>query len=265
MSGSGWQLSGDAPTAYTKYIYPLMEPWTDDLIRAAQCRPGDRVLDVACGPGLVASRVNAVASAECRLTGIDVNEAMLNLARRIPGIDWHLGSVAQMPFADASFDVVLCQQGLQYFPDRPAAMREMARVLAPGGRISLNVWGPMHRNPFQNAMAEVLGEVFGAEPVAPFRLAFSLNTAEELRRLAADAGLHGIAIRFAHRTARQPDLALWINGFMQASPLAARFMAEPEARRAEIVSRIAARLESCIDDSGAAVAQENHFLFATRP
>lgn len=209
--------------------------------------------------------MNAVSNAACRLTGIDVNEPMLNLARRIQGIEWHLGSVARMPFADAGFDVVLCQQGLQYFPDRPAAMREMARVLAPGGRISLNVWGPMHRNPFQNTMAEVLGEVVGAEAVAPFRLAFSLNTAAELRRLAADAGLHGIAIRFAHRTARHPNLSEWIGGFLQASPLAARFLAEPEHRRADIVGRIAARLEDCVDDAGAAVAQENHFLLATRP
>lgn len=144
-------------------------------------------------------------------------------------------------------------------------MREMARVLAPGGRISLNVWGPMGRNPFQNAMVEILGQVFGPEAAAPLRTPFSLSTAAELRGLAADAGPAGIAIRFAHRTARHPNPSEWIGGFLQASPVAARFLAEPEHRRADIVGQIATRLENDVDDAGAAVAQENHFLLATRP
>src|SRR6516164_6731766 len=108
-----------------------MEPWTDDLIRSAGCRDGDRVLDVACGTGIVANRVSLASGKLCSITGIDLNEAILNVARRNPLIEWHQGNVAEMPFAPDSFEVVLCQQGLQYFPDRPAAMREMARVLSP--------------------------------------------------------------------------------------------------------------------------------------
>ena len=82
---SGFQLSGDAPTFYMRYAYAVQEPWTDDLILQARCKDGERVLDVACGPGLVAGQVNRVSNATCKIAGIDINEAMLNTARRDPG------------------------------------------------------------------------------------------------------------------------------------------------------------------------------------
>ena len=150
---SGYQLSGDAPTTYTRFGYKIMEPWTDDLIRSAHCRDGDRVLDVACGPGLVANRVNQVSGKLCMVTGIDLNEGMLNIARRNQNTsNAHQGSATGLPFREGSFDVVLCQQGLQYFSDRIAAVKEMARVLSPGGRIALNVWGHLERQIFHASL-----------------------------------------------------------------------------------------------------------------
>ena len=105
---------------------------------------------------------NQVSNATCKITGIDINEAMLNAARKIPDIDWHLGSATALPFADGSFEVVFCQQGLQYFPDRAAAMREMSRVLTPGGRLSLNVWGPLDRQPFDIVYSGLRSRFFRA-------------------------------------------------------------------------------------------------------
>ena len=160
---SGWQLSGDAPTAYTRFALKIMEPWTDDLILAAQCRDGDHVLDVGCGTGLVANRINLVSRKFCAITGIDINEGMLTAARRNPQIAWHQGSATELPFAEGTFDVVLCQQGLQYFPDRDKAMKEMARVLAPGGRIALNVWGALERQPFFMALVDAIATFLGAD------------------------------------------------------------------------------------------------------
>lgn len=261
---SGWQLSGDAPTSYVRYAYHILEPWTDDLILQARCKNGDRVLDVACGTGLVAGRVDHVSDADCRTTGIDINQGMLAIARKNTRIEWHLGSATELPFKDGSFDVVLCQQGLQYFPDRPAAVREMARVLAPGGRVSLNVWGSLDRQPFYVALVDGVNRFLGGEAATAFDLAFSLNTSEELRQLARDAGLQNIKIRFEHRTIRFPILREMIAGFMQATPIAAQFIKLTEDKRSAFVDHVSERLQGYADDEGMAVPQENHFLSATR-
>jgi ubiquinone/menaquinone biosynthesis C-methylase UbiE len=90
---SGWQLSGDAPSLYIRFAATFMKPWTDDLIRQAKCTDGDRVLDLACGTGFVATRVNEVSGAMCQIAGLDVNEGMLNAARRDTSIDWRLGRI----------------------------------------------------------------------------------------------------------------------------------------------------------------------------
>jgi ubiquinone/menaquinone biosynthesis C-methylase UbiE len=261
---SGYQLSGDAPTTYSRFGYKVMEPWTDDLIRSARCRDGDRVLDVACGPGLVANRVNQVSGKLCMVTGIDLNEGMLNVARRNPSIEWHQGSATELPFGDGSFDVVLCQQGLQYFPDRPAAVKEMARVLSPGGRIALNVWGAIERQIFHASLVEGIGKFLGPDAKSAFDLAFSLNSAEELRTLAADAGLSDIRVRFEQRTMRYPTVSGMAIGFMGATPVTAQFLAMPDDQRSAFIAYVAAQLASYVDDTGLAAPMENHFLTATR-
>jgi SAM-dependent methyltransferase len=261
---SGWQLSGDAPSLYIRFASAFMEPWTDDLIRQAKCKEGDRVLDLACGTGFVATRVNEVSGATCQITGLDVNEGMLNAARRNTSIDWRLGSALEMPFPDGSFDVVLCQQGLQYFPDRQLAMKEIARVLSPGARVSLNVWGAMERHAFVMPFVEALGVFLGAEAKSAFDLAYSLNTREELHALAAGAGLRDAKVRFEQRTIRAPDVAEFAMGFVQASPVAAKYMALPDNERAKFGAYIANKLTGYVDDAGMAAPQENHFLLAAR-
>jgi SAM-dependent methyltransferase len=263
---SGWQLSGDAPIAYDRFALKVMEPWTDDLILAAGCRDGDRVLDVACGTGLVAGRISLVSRKFCAITGIDVNEGMLSVARRNPQIEWHQGSATELPFADDSFDVVLCQQGLQYFPDRAAAMRGMARVLAPGGRVALNVWGALDRQPFYVALVDGIAEFLGKDVAkSAFDLPFSLNTVSELRMLASDVGLERISIRFEHRTMRYPAPARMVAGFMIATPIASQFQALPPDRQRAFVDYVAERLTGYVDDAGLAVPMENHFLTAVKP
>lgn len=262
---SGYQLSGDAPTTYTRFGYKVMEPWTDDLIRSGRCRDGDRVLDVACGPGLVANRVNQVSGKLCMVTGIDLNEGMLNIARRNPAIEWHQGSASELPFGESSFDVVVCQQGLQYFSDRAGAVKEMARVLSPGGRVALNVWGALERQIFHAALVEGIGKFLGADAKSAFDLAFSLNSADELRKLAAGAGLTDICVRFEQRTMRYPTASGMATGFMGATPVTDQFLAMPDDRRSAFIAYVADQLTSYVDDAGLAAPMENHFLTATKP
>ena len=261
---SGWQLAGDAPAAYSRFNVKIMEPWTDDLIRSANCRDGDRVLDVACGTGVVSNRISLVTMKHCSITGIDVNEGMLNVARRNPQMTWHLGSATGLPFEGDSFDVVICQQGLQYFPDRPAALREMTRVLVRGGRLALNVWGALDRQPGMLAIVEVVADFLGRDSQSAFDMACSLNTRQELCRLAEDAGLRNVHVRFEHRTMRYPNAADYVAAFMGATPVTAQFVALPEEQRQAFIAQVAEKLASYVDDAGLAVPWENHFLTAVK-
>jgi SAM-dependent methyltransferase len=143
-------------------------------------------------------------------------------------------------------------------------MSEMRRVLAPGGRLSLNVWGPLERQQFDAIFQEAVRAFLGPAAMAPTILGMSLNTYGELRKLATDAGLRDIQIRFEHRTARYPDLAEFLTGWAQATPSAAQFRAFSDAMRDRFIAYLMERFESFVDDRGVAIPRENHYLLATK-
>src|SRR5207247_1537305 len=148
-----WQLSGNAAEIYERYLGPaIFGPWAPVLIERAALKPGERVLDVACGTGVVTRLAAQQVAPTGKVSGLDLNPAMLAVARSRPStsavaISWHEGNALALPFPDATFDVVCCQLGLQYFADRPLALREMHRVLVPRGRLALLVWGPLEHSP----------------------------------------------------------------------------------------------------------------------
>lgn len=134
-----FQVSGNAAEHYERYIVPtIFIPWSTDLLERAALQPGERVLDVACGTGVVARHAAQQVGSDGTVTGLDLNPVMLEVARTQAAssdavVEWHQGDAGALPFDDAAFDVVLCQQGLQFFPDKVKALREMHRVLVPGG------------------------------------------------------------------------------------------------------------------------------------
>jgi hypothetical protein len=138
------------------------------------------------------------------------------------------------------------------------------RVLTPGGRVSLNVRGDMSRQAFFSAFAEACGVFMGDEAERSFDLPFSLNTSEGLHALAECAGLKEARVRFEHRTIRFPNVAQFAIGFVQASPVAAKFIALPDEQKEAFGAHIAGKLKGYVDDGGMAVPQENHFLLAYR-
>lgn len=136
------QLSTDAAVIYEQSFVPaLFDQWPPQLAEAAGIGPGDRVLDVGCGTGVLAREAADRVGPDGGVTGLDVNETMLAVARQMrPDIEWRQGDVAGLPFDDASFDVVASQYMLMFIPDQVAALGEMWRVLAPGGRLCVAVW-----------------------------------------------------------------------------------------------------------------------------
>ena len=172
---SGWQLSGHAPEAYERYIVSAaMGAWARDLVETATLRPGERVLDVACGTGVVARSAAPVVGQTGQVVGVDVNDGMLAMA---------------LPVPDAAFEAVLCQQGLQYFPQRVVVLQEMRRVLVPGGRLALSVWRPLERQPFFVPFVATLEAHLGAAVAALLRAGLALGDADELRTLLDGSGV----------------------------------------------------------------------------
>src|SRR5262245_40302612 len=142
-----WQLSGSAAERYERVLVPaIFAEWAADLVDLAQPRQGEDVLDVACGTGVVARLAAQRVGVAGHVTGLDLNASMLGVARMLPTLPktaivvWVEGSAMAMQLPDASFDVVLCQTGVPFFHDRAAGLREMSRVVRPGGRVLVSVW-----------------------------------------------------------------------------------------------------------------------------
>jgi SAM-dependent methyltransferase len=144
-----FQISVETAETYEAAFVPsLSAHLAPHLLDAAEVTAGDHVLDVACGTGIVARMATERIGPAGRVVGLDRNEAMLTVARRIrPDLDWRRGEAMSLPFPDDSFDVVLCQSGLMFVPDPAAAVGEMARVVRPGGRVAAQVWSSLDVRP----------------------------------------------------------------------------------------------------------------------
>jgi SAM-dependent methyltransferase len=163
---------------------------------------------------------------------------------------------------DATFDLVLCQQGLQFFPDRPAALREMHRVLRPGGRMALSVWRPMHHSPGFTALFTALGRFIAPEAAATMQGPFSLGSADDLRTLVTAAGFRDVVVRPAAKALRFPSPEEFVARYVAATPLAAIVAKASEDARAALVTEVSAALKSSVDNQGLVFPIEAHLALA---
>lgn len=213
---------GPGPETYENFFVPYIgRPIATDLIDIAALRPGERVLDVGCGTAIVA-RLAREKIGDARLAGLDPNPSMLDFAERVAGdlgIEWHQSSAESMPLQDGAFDVVLSQMALQFVPDKPAALREMARVLAGDGRLVLNVVGP--RPETFGVLAEALETHISPDCSKFVNGVFSLHDSGELKRLVEGAGLTNVKVRSSVKTLPlpNPEDSLW--GYINSTPLGA--------------------------------------------
>src|SRR5437867_9494329 len=185
------QYGDNAAENYERYFVPTIgRPFAAALIDAAGLQPGGRVLDVACGTGVVARLAAERVGPNGAVAGLDINAAMLAVARTVPSsgaaIEWHEASAESLPLADGSFDVVLSSLGLQFVPDKASALREMRRVLAPRGRLAIATVGPTP--PLFAILKQALARYVKPEVAAFMRVVFSLHEPEELEELTRDAG-----------------------------------------------------------------------------
>src|SRR3981081_198580 len=198
-----WQVAGSAPEVYERELVPaVFGVWAPILVELAQPRLGERVVDVACGTGIVARVAAARGGRSGAVVGVDLNHGMLSVARSVVSTDsqsggllqWQEASADKLPLPDSSFDVVYCQLGLQFFADRSAALHEMRRVLGAEGRLALMVWRGIHESPGFAMLAEALERHVGQAAAAIMRAPFGLSNADELEALVRAAGFQGVAI-----------------------------------------------------------------------
>lgn len=258
---SGFQLKQGGPEVYElSWVHAQMRQAAEELLDAAAVSSSDRVLDVACGTGVVARAAARRCGAPGQVTGADLSAGMLEAAARfaaeagISGIDWAECDAAAMPFGDASFDVVLCQQGLQFMPDKPGAMAAMARVLKPGGRLAVSVW--KKRSALGDAFSRVLDGHFGAGTTEPWDMVYALGSRERLHDLAEAAGFRDAHVTLDVKFARHPDPGAFVTGALAGSPLAEAMAGLPDAEHARLVGEIVDLLAESCDDDGLAVPSQ---------
>ena len=194
--------------SYERFMVPsLFGPWASYLIELANPQSGERVLDIACGTGIVARNVVSLVGSKGIVMGLDANPDMIGMARAMAerehlSIDWHTGSAEQLPFADENFDLILCQFGLMFFTDRQAALTEMHRVLKTGGRVIWSVWQGLDRHPFYQTIHDVTQRHLAKSSV---QAVFSLGDSDELRKLLIGSGFQHVKIEPMSITARFPN------------------------------------------------------------
>ena len=263
------QVGGSAAELYERQLVPAMfAPWAPGLIELAGVQRGERVLDVACGTGVVTRLAAARVAGGGRVVGLDVNAAMLGVARSLPPVEgapveWLEASALEMPLPDAAFDVVLCQHGLQQLPDRPAGLREMRRVLAPGGRLAASVWSRIEGSPGMAALVAALERHVGREAADNRRAPFALGDADELRRLLVEAGFRETQVRTLVAPARFPTPEALVEAQLAATPLATLGGLSEEVR--QVVAReVRAALQDYLQEASFAVPMEAHVVLARR-
>jgi SAM-dependent methyltransferase len=261
-----WQLGGNAAELYERYAVPyILGPWAPGLVELAALQPGERVLDLACGTGLIARLAAANVGITGHVTGLDLNAGMLVVARSIPpppgaSITWVEGNAVATNFADASFDVIVCQQGFQFFPDRPAALREMHRVLVPDGRVLLSVW--KSAGPYHAAVGDALEQHVDAETAARFRASRVVPKAEELHRLLVDAGFREVQISPRVMKIRVPPVEAFVLYHLAGTPVAGAVAALSQEERAALAGQVKLALQPYADGEGLTVPDETNIAMA---
>lgn len=218
-----WQVSGDAAEVYEQCFVPaIFGQWAPQLVDAAKVAAGDRVLDVGCGTGVLARAAADRVAAESQVTGLDLNEGMLAVARRLrPQIDWRQADATHLPFADESYDVVMSQFALMYFPDRTAALKEMMRVLRPSGRLVIAVWGPFERARGYVILTEIAQRRCGQAAADVLTAPFALGDEDQVRALFQAAGITEVGVELRKGTLTFPTIAAFVETEVKGSPLEA--------------------------------------------
>jgi ubiquinone/menaquinone biosynthesis C-methylase UbiE len=253
---SQWQLTGNTAQAYENYLVPaIFRAGAAQLVDLANIQPGERVLDVGCGTGIVARTAAERTGAAGFASGLDLNPGMLEVAREASQdsahrIEWRQGTAEEMPFARSSFDVILSQQAFQFLGDRSQALTEMRRVLAPGGRAVVSVLRSIEHNRTYRPVIEAFARHGGSDLGAMMEAPFQRWSRDELRELALGAGFESVSVTLAVIPARFPSIPEFLQWELSSSPLSEVVASMQQETRSAIIRDVEAGLKDYVDDEG---------------
>jgi SAM-dependent methyltransferase len=254
MSETPLQEQIAAATAYEDLFVPaLFRQWAPLVVSAADIQPGQRVLDVACGTGVLAREVALRVGPSGHTAGLDITLGMLEVAKRIaPAIEWKQGPADALPFPDQSFDAVVSQFGLMFFPDRKKALREMLRVLVSGGRCAVAVFDSLDNLPAYADEVALLERSAGSQAADALRAPFVLGEKDGLVQLAEEAGVTSIEVATHMGTARFPSVRSLVEADLRGwLPVMGVFL--EEAKIQQILEEAEEALSPYVNEHGQAV------------
>jgi ubiquinone/menaquinone biosynthesis C-methylase UbiE len=247
MSQSDLVFAGSIPALYERYLGPLIfEPYAPLLAeRVANAKPG-RVLETAAGTGILTRSLARLLQGTTEIVATDLNQPMLDFAAAQPGtarVTWRSADALALPFFDRSFDVVVCQFGAMFFPDKVAAYREALRVLRPGGSFVLGVWDRIEENEFAELVTEAVAALFpGDAPSFLKRTPHGYHDATRIRGELASAGFAGVVVETIARRSQAPGYRDPAIGYCQGTPLRNEIEARDASRLGEATEAAAAAL-----------------------
>lgn len=268
------QLVLDSARTYHDRAVPvLFEPWGRRLLEEVPLGPGDDVLDVACGSGAVSRLAAARVGEAGAVTGLDLNPGMIQTAEEAckhvrPRIEFRTGDATELPFEDGHFDVALCQQGIQFMPDRPAAIREMHRVLRPGGWAGFTQWLPVDHVPGYRVLCDALDRHIDAEAGAVMRTPFGGESGAVLRQMTEEAGFRQVRHTIQIGSIRFPSAKEFTQMNIDAVPpgpkghLKAMYASVDPERRTALFEAVEQGLAPFRDDQGLLLPMTTHLVVA---
>jgi SAM-dependent methyltransferase len=259
------QISGTPAEIYEQHMVPaIFARWAPELVDAAGVGTGDCALDVACGTGAVARLLAERVKPTGRVVGLDINPGMLAVARLAApsqNIEWLEGSAVKMPLPDATFDAVVCQQGLQFFPDKPAALSEMRRVLRPGGRLTLSCWRSIEHTPGYLVLEQALARRIGPEKAA--LPPFSFGDAGAIRGVVEGAGFREIKLRAEAKMVRFRSAEHLVRAVVGGAPtMMGALTGQGEGVLDAIIAEVTDASRHYVDDEGWATPAVSHVVTA---
>ena len=252
MSETDKVFSGSIPENYDRHMVPLIfESYARDISQRVAALAPKAVLETAAGSGVVTRALAPILSPDARYVATDLNQPMLDYARAKQDTDsrirWQKADAQALPFEDAAFDVVCCQFGAMFFPDRPSGYREARRVLSPGGCFVFNVWDRIEENVFADDVTNALAELFPNDPPRFLaRTPHGYHDTALIRSDLAKAGFSNVTIETSAEESRAPSPRQVAVAYCQGTPL-----------RNEIEARGADKLEAATEHAASAIARKH--------